>query len=41
MSRKDSGPADATFLDLIAAARTYLPLLVKGVRAVRQDPGGR
>lgn len=37
---RDSGPADASFLDLIAAARTYLPLLVEEVRAARQDPRG-
>lgn len=29
---RDSGPADASCLDLIAAARTYLPLLIKEVR---------
>lgn len=34
---RDSGPADASFLDLIAAARTYLPLLIEEVRAGRQD----
>lgn len=32
---RDSGPADPSFLDLIAAARTYLPLLVEEVRANR------
>ena len=32
---RDSGPADATYLDLIAAARTYLPLLVKELQQLR------
>jgi hypothetical protein len=32
---RDSGPADAAHLDLIAAARTYLPLLVEELRAAR------
>jgi hypothetical protein len=32
---RDSGPADESFLDLIAAARTYLPLLIEEVRACR------
>lgn len=32
---RDSGPADAPLLDLIAAARTYLPLLIEEVRAYR------
>jgi hypothetical protein len=32
---RDSGPADAAFLDLIAAARTYLPILIEEVRAWR------
>ena len=31
----DSGPADATHLDLLAAARTYLPLLVDELRVLR------
>ena len=36
---RDSGPADASYLDLIAAARTYLPLLVEEVRTgEEQDP---
>lgn len=29
---RDSGPADSSFLDLIAAARNYLPLLIAEVR---------
>lgn len=29
---RDSGPADAPYLDLIAAARTYLPVLIDEVR---------
>lgn len=33
---RDSGPADATYLDLLAAARTYLPLLVEEIRALRE-----
>ena len=32
---RDSGPADAPFLDLIAGARTYLPLLIEELRAHR------
>lgn len=36
---RDSGPADASFLDLIAAARTYLPELLEELRAQRQDTG--
>ncbi|WP_433575703.1 hypothetical protein [Nocardia brasiliensis] len=32
---RDSGPANAAYLDLIAAARTYLPVLVSEVRALR------
>ncbi|MGW4848152.1 hypothetical protein [Nocardia brasiliensis] len=32
---RDSGPANAAYLDLIAAARTYLPALVSEVRALR------
>lgn len=32
---RDSGPASAAYLDLIAAARTYLPQLVAEVRASR------
>jgi hypothetical protein len=35
---RDSGPANASYLDLIAAARTYLPLLIDEVRAGRQNP---
>lgn len=34
---RDSGPADAAYLDLIAAARTYLPLLIEEVRAARRQ----
>lgn len=33
---RDGGPADAACLDLIAAARTYLPDLVAEVRASRR-----
>jgi hypothetical protein len=36
---RDSGPADASFLDLIAAARTYLPLLIAEVREARSPSG--
>jgi hypothetical protein len=32
---RDSGPADAAYLDLLAAARTYLPLLVDELRECR------
>jgi hypothetical protein len=32
---RGSGPADAAYLDLLAAARTYLPLLVDELRACR------
>jgi hypothetical protein len=35
---RDSGPAIAADLDLIAAARTYLPLLVAEVRRLRSMP---
>jgi hypothetical protein len=35
---RDSGPAIAADLDLIAAARTYLPLLVAEVRRRRSMP---
>lgn len=34
---RDSGPADASFLDLIAAARSYLPLLIDEVRVCRSS----
>jgi hypothetical protein len=33
---RDSGPADADYLDLIAAARTYLPELLRELRAARK-----
>lgn len=33
---RDSGPASAAYLDLIAAARTYLPLLIDEVLASRK-----
>ena len=39
MSR-DSGIADDRCLDLIAAARTYLPLLVEEVRHLRSHTDG-
>lgn len=32
---RDSGPAAASYLDLIAAARTYLPLLIEEIRDLR------
>lgn len=38
---RDSGPAAASTLDLIAAARTYLPALVDEVRRLRADTAGR
>ena len=34
---RDSGPADARYLDLLAAARTYLPLLIDELRAARRS----
>jgi hypothetical protein len=33
---RDSGPASAAYLDLIAAARTYLPQLIEEVRSSRR-----
>lgn len=33
---RDSGPASAAYLDLIAAARTYLPMLIEEVREARR-----
>ena len=33
---RDSGPASASDLDLIAAARTYLPRLVAEIRRLRE-----
>jgi hypothetical protein len=33
---RDSGPAAAAYLDLIAATRTYLPELIAEVRASRR-----
>ena len=36
---RDSGPADPATLDLIAAARTYLPALASEVLRLRQDGG--
>jgi hypothetical protein len=36
---RDSGPADASFLDFIAAARTYLPDLIAEVREARSASG--
>lgn len=38
---RDSGPADAPFLDFIAAARNYRPLLIEDVRQSRSasEPG--
>ena len=35
--QRDSGPAIAVDLDLIAAARTYLPVLLAEVRRLRED----
>ena len=32
---RDSGPADGPTLDLVAAARTYLPALVAEIRRLR------
>lgn len=32
---RDSGPADAATLDLIAASATYLPILVQELRRLR------
>lgn len=34
---RDFGPADAATLDLIATARTYLPVLMSEIRRLRQD----
>ena len=34
---RDSGPADPATLDLIAAARTYLPALIAEVRRLRSE----
>jgi hypothetical protein len=34
---RDSGPASGSFLDLIAAARTNLPLLIAELRAARSS----
>lgn len=34
---RDSGPAKTTDLDVIAAARTYLPLLVDEIRRLRRS----
>lgn len=34
---RDSGPASAAYLDLIAAARTYLPLLIAELRETRRQ----
>jgi hypothetical protein len=36
---RDSGPADVTTLDLIAAVRTYLPVLVQEIRRLRGADG--
>ena len=33
---RDSGPAGADYLDLIAAARTYLPVLIDEIRGYRR-----
>jgi hypothetical protein len=38
---RDSGPAGPSYLDLIAAARTYLPALVAEVRHCRSRHSGR
>jgi len=32
---RDSGPADPSSLDLLAEARTYLPVLVREVKRLR------
>jgi hypothetical protein len=37
---RDSGPADAAYLDLLAAARTYLPLLIDELRDCRASQVG-
>lgn len=34
---RDSGPASPAYLDLIAAAVTYLPELVDGVQSARRN----
>jgi hypothetical protein len=34
---RDAGPADATDLDLIAAARTYLPVLIREIRRLQRS----
>jgi hypothetical protein len=36
---RDSGPASTADLDLIAASRTYLPVLVAEIRALRSQLG--
>ena len=36
---RDSGPASISDLDLIAAARTYLPVLIAEIRALRHQLG--
>ena len=38
---RDSGPATPADLDLIAAARTYLPLLLGEVRRLREEASGK
>lgn len=37
---RDSGPADGATLDLIAAARTYLPILITEIRRLRNEHEG-
>lgn len=34
---QDSEPADAAHLDLVAAARTYLPVVIEEVRSLRTN----
>lgn len=38
---RDGGPARASELDLIAAARTYLPVLIREIRRLREERVGR
>jgi hypothetical protein len=35
---RDSGPAQASDLDLIAAARNYLPILLREIKRLRELP---
>lgn len=36
---RDSGPASRMMLDLIAASRTFLPLLIEEIRVLRSQLG--